>query len=49
MTKEQLLDDLKSFLVGVTKHYELPEALQKGDTEQKFRAPEIRPQHVSHI
>ena len=41
MTKEQLLDDLKSFLVGVTKHYELPEALQKGDTEQKFRAPEI--------
>lgn len=41
MTKEQLLDDLKSFLVGVTKHYELPEALQKGDTEKKFRAPEI--------
>ena len=41
MTKEQLLDDLKSFLVKSTKHYELPEAIQKGDTEQKFRAPEI--------
>ena len=41
MTKEQLLDELKSLLVKSTKHYELPEAIQKGDTEQKFRAPEI--------
>ncbi|MBQ7391521.1 MAG: hypothetical protein IJV73_02445 [Clostridia bacterium] len=41
MTKEQLLDDFKNFLVKTTKHYELPEAIQKGDTKQIFRAPEI--------
>ena len=41
MTKEQLLEDLKSFLKDTTKNYKLPEALQKGDTEQIFRAPDI--------
>lgn len=41
MTKEQLLEDLKSFLKDATKNYKLPEALQKGDTEQIFRAPDI--------
>lgn len=41
MTKLQLLEDLKSFLKETTKNYELPEPLQKGDTEQIFRAPKI--------
>ena len=41
MTKEQLLDDFKKFLENTTKHYELPTAVQKGDTKQIFRAPDI--------
>lgn len=41
MTKEQLLEDCKAFLENVTKKYVLPTAIQKGDTEQVFRAPEI--------
>ena len=41
MTKEQLLEDFKNFLAKTTKHYSLPEAVQKGDTDQIFRAPDI--------
>lgn len=41
MTKVQLLDDFEAFLEDTTKHFALPVATQKGDTEQKFRAPEI--------
>ena len=41
MTKEQLLEDFKNFIENVTNQYELPTAVQKGDTEQIFRAPEI--------
>ncbi len=41
MTKVQLLDDFTTFLEDATKHFLLPVAMQKGDTERKFRAPEI--------
>ena len=41
MTKERLLEDLKVFIEKTTNHYELPTAIQKGDTEQIFRAPEV--------
>ena len=40
MTKE-LLDALAVFVQGATSHFSLPTAVQPGDTEQVFRAPEI--------
>ncbi len=41
MTKERLLEEFKVFLENTTKHYKLPTSVQKGDTEQIFRAPDI--------
>ncbi len=41
MTKERLLDDLKTCVENTTQRFELPTAVQKGDTEQVFRAPEV--------
>ncbi len=40
-TKVDLLDDFKEFLEDVVKVFSLPVAVQKGDTEQQFRAPNI--------
>ncbi len=41
MTKIDLLDDFKLFIENATRNFSLPTAIQRGDTEQIFRAPEI--------
>ena len=46
MTLSKLMEDLKDFCVDATKHFKLPTALQKGDTEIITRAPEVYKQRL---
>ena len=46
MTLSKLMEDLKAFCVDATKHFKLPTALQKGDTEIITRAPEVYKQRL---
>ena len=41
MTRNKLLEDLKEYSLSRTSHLSLPTSIQKGDTEQLFRAPEV--------
>lgn len=41
MTINECLEHFKEYLTAKTAHFRLPTAVQKGDSEQKFRAPEI--------
>ena len=41
-----LLEALKAFTEDAVKGLSYPEAVQKGDTEQKFRAPDVYKQRV---
>lgn len=51
MTRE-ILDALSAFVTDATAHFSLPTAVQQGDTEQLFRAPEVHkmrlPQSTSY-
>lgn len=46
MTRTQLIEDLKVFIEDALKDFILPTKLQKGDSEQKFRAPYVFKQRV---
>lgn len=41
MTRSKLLNDLKLFIEDAVKSFDLPTALQKGDTDVETRAPEV--------
>ena len=41
MTKAEMLEDFKQFIQNTTKGFSLPVAIQKGDTKEEVRAPEI--------
>ena len=46
MTRVMLLEALKAFTEDAVKGLSYPEAVQKGDTEQKFREPDVYKQRV---
>lgn len=41
MTRNGMIEALKNYCVAITKDLRLPISIQKGDTKQEFRAPEV--------
>lgn len=41
MTKEVLLDNIKEFIENCTEKFSLPTSVQRGDTEEVYRAPDV--------
>ena len=49
MTSVVLLEQLKAFTEKIMADMILPVAMQQGDTEQAYRAPEVYPVSYTHL